>query len=332
MASAKQTSTSASSNEPLIVNLNIDEFSAGLPTDFDGVITKARFTVWNYDHGMNPETGQEYDYFVTACLWITPDESSGFDPIKQHYRAADLKHFAPLTADKKFVDLDNWDGKDEEKVEGVMLGVVGDKPRMPNKASNFAHVLESLAKCGFEERSADIRYLEGLRCHFDQLGQKERKGLSGGSGKGGKTILLPTMVHGRVKVDTPAATKPNGAAAGDSPSTSTTSTTAPATSTTPDASGNPLVPILIDFIASAIPKHGKPNATTGDVELAAGDLQGIIMSEGPRGDNGKQHILLLKLAKTLTDQAKAGKGAGNSPFETTQKFVFDSDSEAFSLI
>jgi hypothetical protein len=150
----------------------------GLIDDFDGVVTEARFVLWDYD-------GKVQEPVLALRLTIQTDASEA--PVVQHYSAGDTKYFVPSE-------------------DGTMLLPVGSKTAM-NSNTNTAQLLSALVNAGFDRnvmaQAGNILFLEGVNAHWQRVAQPKRTGLTFNSPEGGqqrdKTVLLPVKLLGTAK-------------------------------------------------------------------------------------------------------------------------------------
>ena len=170
-----------------VASFNPDQMSqGGLPDDFDGTIAKARITAWDYD-------GNIKDHILALALTI--EREDGEESFVQHYSMGDINAFVPSRDGKTSCNLDS---DNPEDWEGYFAMKAGKRDALSNN-SNFAHFIGALIDAGFDKAnlSNDIRFLEGIRGHFNQIPQKKRSGIQvkreeGEDNKREKTLLVIT--------------------------------------------------------------------------------------------------------------------------------------------
>lgn len=155
-----------------------DMIQLGLPSGFNGTITKAVACPWDYN-------GAIKEHVLAIRVTFEPDEDSGFEPFDQHYSlgAGSLSKWAPSLDGTTPVDLD---GDDISEMEGPRLVWIGpekvpESGRYLGKGSNGEHFLVSLIEAGFKEEDMsddlDLGWMEGIYGYWVRVGQKKREGL-----------------------------------------------------------------------------------------------------------------------------------------------------------
>lgn len=164
----------ASKEKMRAMSLNPDDFKGGgLPDDFDGKITAARFMIFDYN-GTRAD-----DPSVAVELDITPDEKYGLAPFQHQLTVAKLSLFGPSKDGRKLVDFDS-DDKDDLSGPYVVprYDLEVEKEGLP-KNSNFSNFLTALVQAGFDraEMTANIEWLVGLYGHWNRILPPGRSGL-----------------------------------------------------------------------------------------------------------------------------------------------------------
>jgi hypothetical protein len=149
----------------------------GFLDDVDVDIVRARFVTFDYDGKADKPT---------LALCVTYKDSAG-DEHTQYYSAGDLQFFVP-SEDPKNEDLN-----------GITIAQVGSKAAL-SASSNFAIFANSLANAGFPEDEldkGDIRVIEGLNVHVNQVPAPKRSNLPQKAREDGreKTILVVTKIN-----------------------------------------------------------------------------------------------------------------------------------------
>ena len=132
------------------VSLNPDNFvEGGLIDDFDGIIQKARFVLFDFN-GKSDER---------ICILLEGVTKDG-DAWSQYYSAGDPKRLTPSP-------------------DGTMAIPVGGSATSIVNSSNAAQLLTSVVNNGFpkDRLTRQITFLEGMGAHFRRVAQPERKGL-----------------------------------------------------------------------------------------------------------------------------------------------------------
>jgi len=185
---------------------NPDEMQpGGLKDDFDGVITKAVYTAWDYDGKIDKPV-------LSAALTIQPDMDE--EPFVQQYSAGSLDHFVP-----------SLDGETPAP-EGPYAIRVGGRDQLNNN-TNWAQFLGSLKDAGFKRFDADISFCEGLHAHFVRVPQPKRSGIlvEEGTRRGAATVLVvSTLLAPPLKNAFAAPVKPEGFGIGGLPKAVTNTT------------------------------------------------------------------------------------------------------------
>lgn len=168
-----------------------DSSQGGLPDDFKGTITAARFGPWNYG-------GKRDEYTLAFILTITPFPGQEYEEdIEQAYSVGSLEFFAPSQDGENAVDLDG----DEADMFGPFIVPTGDKSKL-SRSSNFMFMkgkLEAVLENEdiMNEEGADE--LIGLAFHWNRIPQPKRSGIVADENEGGepqreRTTLVPTEV------------------------------------------------------------------------------------------------------------------------------------------
>lgn len=155
--------------KPAFASLNPgDMLQGGLPTDFRGVVTAARYHKFDYN-------GTADTPVLAVELTIRPEEGSEFtEPIVQSWSAGDLKSWVPGDADGDAAE------------EGPVAIGIGKRPQM-NSNTNFAHLMQTILEAGAAEKgkpfteknlTPEVTCLVGLDAHWDRIPQKKRKGMT----------------------------------------------------------------------------------------------------------------------------------------------------------
>lgn len=209
------------------ISFDPDEMSGGgLATDFDGVITRARFIAWNFPK----ENGETLDeYLLVAKAYIRPDDPSEIpesqlneEGLIEHYwscgsqkTATIERHFVPSEDGEEPVDLDSedptdWEGRGFIAVEGCgRTSLAG--------GSNFAHFLKTLKDIGYTDFAGDLSVMDGIHAHFDRV-QVIRKGFNPGRKREGEEERVPenlviSKILGKAKTTKASKTKAKKGAA-----------------------------------------------------------------------------------------------------------------------
>ncbi len=153
--------------KPAFASLNPgDMLQGGLPTDFRGVVTGAKYHKFDYN-------GTAETPVLAVELTIHPHEDSEMaEDIVQSWSAGDLRSWVP----------GDEDGDAAE--EGPYAVGIGKRPQM-NSNTNFAHLMQTILESGaakkkFTEKNLtnNIDCLIGLDAHWDRVPQKKRKGMA----------------------------------------------------------------------------------------------------------------------------------------------------------
>lgn len=155
--------------KPQFASLNPGNMlQGGLPTDFRGVVSAARYHKFDYN-------GTADVPVLAVELTIQPEEGSEFtEPIVQSWSAGDLRSWVP----------GDEDGDAAE--EGPYAVKVGKRAEM-NSNTNFAHLMETILDSGSSAKgkpftdkqlTASVECLVGLDAHWDRVPQKKRKGMT----------------------------------------------------------------------------------------------------------------------------------------------------------
>lgn len=292
----KPTAVEQGPDPNLVASGNLDDFiQGGLIDDFNGTIVKARYKPWNYG-------GKAEQYVLGVALEIHPDEGEG-EAFEQTYSAGDLDQFVPSVDGRNPVDLTG----DEvtEAQEGVYAFKVGKKAQLNNN-TNWAHFLQALRDADPKKLvtpAADVRFLEGVRAHFNRIPQKKRPGLvqpvaAEGEQRREKTILVITEVLG-VGAEAPAKTAAPAPKKAAAPAAKAATPAAPAT--------GDLDSRIRDIIAENITAEGTP----------ASSLTQTIMK-----------------AFTGPEKAKAVKRYNEAAFRTeeSEKYLYDEETATFFAV
>jgi len=179
-----------------VASLHPDEMIAGgLADDFDGTITHARLTQWDYDGNLD-------EYLLFAKVMIEPDpgeEVAGVQAdgcVHAFYSCgASVQDFAPTNDDDGPVDLDS---DDPEDWEGLFALPMGSRQQMTN-SSNWAFFVRNALDCGFTLPDSGIDNFEGIRGHFNRIPQPKRSGITVKEDEEGRKrasdILVLTEIH-----------------------------------------------------------------------------------------------------------------------------------------
>ena len=277
-----------------------DMASAGLPTDFDGVIVKAVYAPFNYPNRDGVGTVADV---LSAKLTIRPDEDSGLDEFTQYYSAGDIESFAPSLDGEEPVDLD---ADDRDDMEGPFVVKVGSRDKMNNN-SNFAKFVEAALAVGLDDdvaRSGDLSQLEGVYGHWDRVPQPTRKGIivrtEDKNSDREKTILVLTEIKEAPKAAAKAA---KGKA------------------------------------APAVVKKGKkeaepePEGDDLDTRIETAIVEALGDAKGNTFAKGKLPGIMMKAFAGDPDKAKAIKRAGQTEFlDAATQFAFDPDDGTLTLV
>lgn len=156
--------------------------TGGLVQDIDVRITKARYTVFDYD-------GKASKPALAVLIEMEPVD--GGDAIKQYYSAGSLDRFAPSE--------DNENPLTEVGDEGrYVVAAENSTATSLSRSSNFIFFIQELASAGFpEERMGDdVSSLEGSVIHVIRKPAPKREGLGAEpvAGAREKTILVASKV------------------------------------------------------------------------------------------------------------------------------------------
>lgn len=266
--------------EITLINMDVDTFTqGGLADDFDGRAVKIRAVPWDYDGSID-------HYILAVAVDFEPAEDSGLEPFTQMYSAGDLNAFVPVSADKTYVDLDNWEKGNEG---GVYIGKAADgRKETMSASSNWALFLQALKDSGYEGKHNDLRLYEGVYGHWNRVPQKDRKGLEKQAGDSGrqKTILVMTEYNKKeteagqggktASTVSGASKKTNGGAkaAASKPADTSTSTSTSAEAD-PDAT-------VTQLIVAALEKRGVVTEGVGKVIPIASLSGALVASHGPK--------------------------------------------------
>ena len=179
------------------VSLNPETFAegGGLLDDAEVMVADAAFVLWDYQ-------GKAQQVPALAISFKDSEEKEH----DQYYSAGDKRYFVPSEG-------------------GESLIPVGDKTSI-QATCNAAQFLKSLVNAGFPTdklEDGDIGILKGMKCHVHREAQMKRVGLAAQAREDGtvreKTILLVDKIiqlpWESAKGSGKAASKPNGAEAGE---------------------------------------------------------------------------------------------------------------------
>lgn len=255
--------------------------AAGLPSDFLGVITEARYVPYNYGGNRGD------DYILALRLQIEPDADSGLGELQPtYYSLGDraIKDFSPTIDGEEPVDIEGWDGSEStiDEVAGIALLPKGPRTQLV-KGSNYGHLTETLKELGFLDDLSDIRVLEGRKFYWKRLPQRQRSGLitapqADGSVKA-KDILLPTEDHGVAKA-AKGAGKAKAAASAGTNGKPTAKAAAAAAEATDDDMDTQITAILVKALEAAGGELAKKDIAKAVVAKFKGDKNGAIKRAG----------------------------------------------------
>ena len=179
-----------------VASLHPDEMIAGgLADDFDGTISRARLTQWDYD-------GQLDHYLLFAKVLIEPDAGEEVAGVQEdgcvhafYSCGASIEDFAPSNDGEEPTDLE---AEDEDEWEGVYALPVASRQQL-NNSSNWAFFVRNALDCGFDALDAGIDCVEGVRGHFNRIPQPKRSGIQVREDEEGRRratdILVLTEIH-----------------------------------------------------------------------------------------------------------------------------------------
>lgn len=263
------------------VSMLPDDFVAGgLFDDQVATVVEAVFAPFDYN-------GNIEGAVLAAKLTLQPDED-GADPVTQYWSAGALNSFKPSEDGDEPTDGDGM-----ETGEGYFVVPVGSRTNLNNN-TNWSQLLVSLLDADFprEKISSDIRFLVGLKAHWNRL-PPTRKGGQMADGGGKKDVLCVTKVieepgGGKAKAgkgSAPAGTKSGSSKGGDA------------------SGGGSLNETVAEMVASIAKAEGGP--------VKKSKLAGLVL-KGWKGSPG--------------DKQKATKLAGDNAFlAEVDDCVFDEE-------
>lgn len=237
-----------------------DDFVAGgLADDFDGIIREVRYCVWDYQGKVDPPVLASRLKIERTDLPADAEEEEKW--VIHYASAGSLEFFRPAQT------LDEG----ETAEEGWFAKQVGKREQLTNN-TNWAQFLRSVVDAQFPRNkfAADVRFLEGVKGHFNRL-PKDKKGgefkpRDGQENKKPSDVLCITRFDGFV--DGTTASKPNGQAgkptSAPQVAASTSATSTPAT----PASGGSIDAKLIDIVKAVVKPGADPikkTALSGEV-------------------------------------------------------------------
>ncbi len=177
-----------------VVSLDTDDMVAGgLPDDFRGVVTEARFVPWDYQGKIDFKV-------IAARVRIEPADDSSVDPELLVDGLVEAMYSTGANMDD-FVPTD--DGENEAEA-GLYIMPVGTRTAL-GKSSNFAFMEVCAKDAGFKPAAGfvDVSVLEGLDAQWNRRPQPKRGGVQVTSDDDGRKrandILVPTEVFGTAK-------------------------------------------------------------------------------------------------------------------------------------
>lgn len=165
-------------NDSLVASLLPDDMVAGgLADDFDGIVREARYAPFDYNGSIDVDV-----FSVQLKIERLEDGLEGDEKfITQNWSAGDMKNFVPsIDGTTQVADqtIDDGEGNIRTRIgEGYYALRVGARSALNNN-TNAAQLMRSMIDAQFpkEKFSPDIRFIEGLKGHWNRLPPDKKPG------------------------------------------------------------------------------------------------------------------------------------------------------------
>lgn len=165
-------------NDSLVASLLPDEMVAGgLADDFDGIVREARYAPFDYNGSIDQDV-----LSIQLKIERLEDGLEGDEKfITQNWSVGDMKNFVPsLDGTNKVADqtIDDGDGNIRTRTgEGYFALRVGARSALNNN-TNGAQLMRSILDAQFprDKFSPDIRFMEGIKGHWNRLPPDKKPG------------------------------------------------------------------------------------------------------------------------------------------------------------
>jgi hypothetical protein len=191
----------------------------GLPTGFEGVVARARYTAWDYGGSEKFRRNREAKGLTPAILAVrleieptstTDDGAEVESPVIAFYAAGELDQFAPTDGDESAEEiLERLEKLDigDEGLDGLYAAQVGSKEDL-GRNSNYGFLLRKTREAPgsdlTERTSPNVAEMwEGVHGRWDRIPQPVRGGLdhpAEGEAKRANDILVITKFTDAPKV------------------------------------------------------------------------------------------------------------------------------------
>lgn len=257
-------------NDSLVASLLPDEMVAGgLADDFDGIVREARYAPFDYNGSIDQDV-----LSIQLKIERLEDGLEGDEKfITQNWSVGDMKNFVPsLDGTNKVADqtIDDGEGNIRTRTgEGYFALRVGARSALNNN-TNGAQLMRSILDAQFprDKFSPDIRFMEGIKGHWNRLPPDKKPGTFKND--------TPEQKEKASKRDVLCLTRFDGIEAGAGVKPTSTSKVSASTSTSAAPAGDidaKLVEIVKGIVKPGAPPTKKTALSGAVLKAAKGDKQ-----------------------------------------------------------